>query len=149
MHAGNNFLASVTALFKVYTSNVSDIKIPVMHLAAKEDHIAPPDSVFYGCSFFGGPTEYVMSGSGHIAGVVNPPAAGKYQYWTGERSEQDFETWKENATETAGSWWPYWHKWIENNNDKKVDARKPGDQKLTTIEAAPGSYVSATIPVKT
>lgn len=131
------------------TINVSDIKIPVMHLAAKEDHIAPPDSVFYGCSFFGGPTEYVMSGSGHIAGVVNPPAAGKYQYWTGERGDQDFETWKENATETAGSWWPYWHKWIENNNDKKVDARKPGDQKLTTIEAAPGSYVSATIPVKT
>lgn len=127
------------------TINVEDIKIPVMHLAAKEDHIAPPDSVYIGCAYFGGPTEYVMSGSGHIAGVVNPPAANKYQYWVGERGDQSFDEWKETATETAGSWWPYWHKWIENADNKMVAARKPGGTKLKPLENAPGSYVSATI----
>lgn len=125
--------------------NVSDIEIPVMHIAAKEDHIAPPESVYLGCSFFSGPTEYVMSGSGHIAGIVNPPAAGKYQYWTGDRGKQNFEQWKATATETPGSWWPHWHEWVSNSDKDDVKARKPGGTKLKPIENAPGSYVSATI----
>ena len=86
-----------------------------------------------------------MSGSGHIAGIVNPPAAGKYQYWTGDRGKQNFEQWKATATETPGSWWPHWHEWVSNGDKDDVKARKPGGTKLKPIENAPGSYVSATI----
>lgn len=125
--------------------NVGDITIPVMHIAAKEDHIAPPESVYYGCTFFGGPTEYVMAGSGHIAGIVNPPAQNKYQYWSGNRGDQSFETWKQTANETPGSWWPHWQAWIENMDNSTVPARKPGGKKLNPIEDAPGSYVRETI----
>ena len=86
-----------------------------------------------------------MSGSGHIAGIVNPPAAGKYQYWTGDRGKQTFEQWKQTADETQGSWWPHWHNWIAQQDEGAVKARKPGGTKLKAIENAPGSYVSSTI----
>ncbi|RFC65621.1 MULTISPECIES: PHA/PHB synthase family protein [Mesorhizobium] len=119
---------------------LSDIKIPVYNLATKEDHIAPARSVFLGCRYFGGDVDYVMSGSGHIAGVVNPPSLKKYQYWTDGKPEGTFESWVANATETPGSWWPHWHKWIESKDSQLVPARRTAS-KLKSLAEAPGTYV--------
>ncbi|MGF6171731.1 poly(3-hydroxyalkanoate) polymerase subunit PhaC [Ensifer sp. 4252] len=122
--------------------SLGDVKIPIYNLATKEDHIAPPRSVFLGSSSFGGKVTYVLSGSGHIAGVVNPPDKGKYQFWTGGPPKGDFDDWVKTAAETPGSWWPHWHQWIEKLDKKRVPARKPGGT-LNTLEEAPGSYVRA------
>ena len=125
--------------------SLGDVSIPVYNLAAKEDHIAPARSVFLGCQYFGGDVQYVMSGSGHIAGVVNPPAAGKYQHWTGAKPEGDFEAWIASATEHPGSWWNNWQSWIEGHDNRRVAARKPGGKKLKPLGDAPGNYVSVRI----
>ncbi|MEO3387550.1 class I poly(R)-hydroxyalkanoic acid synthase [Mesorhizobium sp. CAU 1741] len=123
------------------TVSLSDVTIPVYNLAAREDHIAPARSVFHGCRFFGGEVEYVMAGSGHIAGVVNPPAAGKYQHWTGGKPEGDFEEWISAAKENPGSWWPHWQAWTEKQDDRRVEPRKPGGKSLKPLAEAPGEYV--------
>jgi polyhydroxyalkanoate synthase len=120
--------------------SLADVKIPIYNLASREDHIAPSRSVFLGSRFFGGQVEYVMAGSGHIAGVVNPPAAMKYQFWTGGNPAGDFEAWIAGATEHAGSWWPHWQKWIADKDNRRVAARKPG-KKTRALGEAPGEYV--------
>jgi len=120
---------------------LSDIKIPVFDLATKEDHIAPAQSVFIGAQLFGGPVELVVAGSGHIAGVVNPPAKVKYQYWTASKAAaESLPDWMAMARETPGSWWPYWIEWLTKQSGKDVAPREPG-QVLGAIEDAPGSYV--------
>jgi polyhydroxyalkanoate synthase subunit PhaC len=122
--------------------DLSKVKVPVYNLATKEDHIAPADSVLYGSQFFGGPVKYVLSGSGHIAGVVNPPAGGKYQYWTNDRiKDVTLADWLKNATEHKGSWWPDWRQWLESLDDERVPARAVGSEELPPLEDAPGSYV--------
>lgn len=123
------------------TISLKDVTIPVYNLATREDHIAPARSVFTGCGCFGGDVTYVMSGSGHIAGVVNPPDAKKYQYWTDGEPTGPFEDWVAGAKEHKGSWWPHWHRWIRKQDDETVAARVPGGGKLNAIEDAPGSYV--------
>lgn len=120
--------------------SLKDVKIPIYNLATKEDHIAPAKSVFVGSRFFGGKVTYVMTGSGHIAGVVNPPDKNKYQYWTGGQVKGEFEDWVETAKETPGSWWPHWHDWIKAEDARTVPARKTGGT-MNSIEEAPGSYV--------
>ena len=125
--------------------DLGKVKIPIYNLATREDHIAPPQSVFLGSGCFGGPVEYVLSGSGHIAGVVNPPARNKYQYWTGGKAKGDLETWLKNATETPGSWWPHWDAWIREQDGTEVKARKPGAYRMKVLEDAPGSYVMAKV----
>lgn len=118
------------------------VTVPVYNLATREDHIAPAKSVLTGSQFFGGPVKYVLAGSGHIAGVINPPDKPKYQYWTGDKpSGSSVETWLKNATEHAGSWWPDWVGWLRAQGAEKVPARKIGAGKLKAIEDAPGSYV--------
>lgn len=117
------------------------VKIPIYNLATREDHIAPAKSVFVGSQFFGGKVDFVLAGSGHIAGVVNPPDKKKYQYWSGGAVKGDYEAWLGAAEETAGSWWPHWQTWIEAKDAKRVPARKPGGAALNAIEEAPGSYV--------
>ncbi len=118
------------------------VKLPVYNLATREDHIAPAKSVLAGSKFFGGPVKFVLAGSGHIAGVVNPPGKAKYQYWIGASPDgSDLESWKTKAKEHAGSWWPDWLTWLKGHNDKTVPARAVGGGKLKPIEAAPGSYV--------
>ncbi|HUZ31087.1 MAG TPA: class I poly(R)-hydroxyalkanoic acid synthase [Xanthobacteraceae bacterium] len=118
------------------------IKIPVYNLATREDHIAPARSVLLGSTFFGGPVKYVMAGSGHIAGVINPPDKHKYQFWTGPKpTDADLEAWLSKATEHKGSWWPDWLAWLKDQDSIEVPARVPGDGKLKAIEDAPGSYV--------
>ncbi|MBT1512524.1 class I poly(R)-hydroxyalkanoic acid synthase [Bradyrhizobium sp. SRL28] len=122
--------------------DLSKVKVPVYNLATKEDHIAPADSVLYGSQFFGGPVKYVLSGSGHIAGVVNPPAGGKYQYWTNDNiKDVTLADWLKNATEHKGSWWPDWRQWLESLDAEQVPARAVGCEEMPPIEDAPGSYV--------
>ncbi|SEG72427.1 class I poly(R)-hydroxyalkanoic acid synthase [Bosea lathyri] len=123
------------------TLDLKAVTIPVFNLATREDHIAPAQSVFIGSQCFGGPVDYVVAGSGHIAGVVNPPSKVKYQYWTGGAPEGNYGDWIARASEHAGSWWPHWFKWVEEQAPKRVAAREPGAGKLPALEDAPGTYV--------
>ena len=122
--------------------DLSKVKVPVYNLATREDHIAPADSVLYGSQFFGGPVKYVLSGSGHIAGVVNPPSANKYQFWTNDRIKDiSLADWIRGAEEHKGSWWPHWREWLAGIDAEEVPARAVGTEALPPIEEAPGSYV--------
>ena len=122
--------------------DLSKVKVPVYNLATKEDHIAPAESVLYGSKFFGGPVKYVLSGSGHIAGVVNPPALKKYQYWTNDNLDaENLADWMKGAEEHKGSWWPDWREWLGGLDPEEVPARQVEAGPLPPIENAPGSYV--------
>ena len=121
------------------------VETPSYVQAGREDHIAPPESVFRITDHFGGPLRFVLAGSGHIAGVVNPPEAGKYQYWTNEGDYASLEEFIEGASETPGSWWPDWIAWIDGISSRRVRAggnRKPGAKGNRPIEDAPGRYVA-------
>jgi polyhydroxyalkanoate synthase len=124
--------------------DVSKVTVPVYELAAREDHIAPAESVLKGAKLFSGPVEYVLAGSGHIAGVINPPSADrvKYQHWTNPNGlkADSIDTWLKTATETPGSWWGHWINWLSGHSGDKVPAREPG-KVSGVIEDAPGSYV--------
>jgi polyhydroxyalkanoate synthase subunit PhaC len=118
------------------------VTIPIYNLATREDHIAPAKSVMVGSKLFGGDVRFVVSGSGHIAGVINPPAKRKYQYWTGPKPRNaDINGWLDKAKEHPGSWWPDWLLWITRQSPTEVPARTPGSSALKPIEDAPGSYV--------
>ncbi len=121
--------------------DLGKIKIPTCIISTREDHIAPWKSTYAATQLFGGPVRFILAASGHIAGVVNPPAGGKYAYWTNSKNPKDPETWLKGAEEHPGSWWPEWAKWLTQKGRQKVDARTPGDGKLKVIEDAPGSYV--------
>jgi len=121
--------------------NLGDIDVPTYFLATKEDHIAPWPGVYQGMKRFGGQSKFVLAASGHIAGVINPPTAEKYSYWTNEQKLDEQEDWLESSVEKPGSWWNDWQSWILSNTGQKVPARIPGKGKLSSIEAAPGSYV--------
>lgn len=123
------------------TLALADITIPVYSLATRDDHIAPARSVFKGSGLFGGTVEFVLAGSGHIAGVVNPPERQKYQYWSGAPLADRLEDWIEAAEQEDGSWWPHWQAWIASRDDRKVSAREPGGGKLAPLGDAPGTYV--------
>ncbi len=111
--------------------DLKKVTVPIYNLATREDHIAPAKSVLHGSQFFGGPVKYVLAGSGHIAGVVNPPSKPKYQYWTGNApSGSDVDAWMKTATEHPGSWWPDWLEWIKSHGDETVPARAIGGGKL-------------------
>jgi poly[(R)-3-hydroxyalkanoate] polymerase subunit PhaC len=137
----DNRLSTGTMVLENTLLDLSKVKVPVYNLATREDHIAPAESVLYGSQFFGGPVKYVLSGSGHIAGVVNPPASGKYQYWTNDNIKDiKLADWIKGAQEHKGSWWPDWRGWLETIDPEKVHPRAVGDV-LPPIEDAPGSYV--------
>jgi polyhydroxyalkanoate synthase len=136
-----NRLTRGTMVLDGQALDLGQVEIPVYNLATREDHIAPARSVFTGSRFFGGPVTYVVAGSGHIAGVVNPPSANKYQYWTGGAPVGEFDDWMKKAKENPGSWWPHWHAWILGHSDKTVPARPIGSKTNRPLEDAPGSYV--------
>ena len=121
--------------------NIGDIRIPIYNLATREDHIAPARSVYTGAKLFGGEMRYVLSGSGHIAGVVNPADKPKYQYWLGEPPSGTFDDWLAKAVEHPGSWWNDWIAWIRAQAPETTAARAPGDGGLTPLCDAPGDYV--------
>ena len=121
--------------------DLKKVKVPIYTVCAKEDHIAPAQSVFVGSRLFGGPVTFVMSGSGHIAGIINPPGEKmKYQYWVGDPKARSLDDWIETAEEHRGSWWPNFAEWLAEYSGDKVDPRTPG-ARLGSIEDAPGSYV--------
>jgi polyhydroxyalkanoate synthase len=116
------------------------IKIPVYWVSTREDHIAPWTSTYAATQIYQGSKRFVLAGSGHIAGVVNPPAANKYGFWTNDELPPTPEAFLEGATQHPGSWWPDWSAWNASHSGPKVAARKPGKGKLPVLEAAPGSY---------
>jgi polyhydroxyalkanoate synthase len=120
------------------------IKIPSYFISTREDHITPWKSTYEGARLMSGPTRFVLGGSGHIAGIINPPVKNKYNYWVNDEINADPDHWLDNAKSNPGSWWPDWQKWIKTKAGKKVDARKPGS-KLKILEDAPGSYVKERI----
>ncbi|HKX92021.1 MAG TPA: class I poly(R)-hydroxyalkanoic acid synthase [Sphingomicrobium sp.] len=126
--------------------DIDTVETPTYVQAGREDHIAPPHSVWKIMDHFAGPKRFVLAGSGHIAGVVNPPAAEKYQFWVNDRPGRSLDAFIEGATEHKGSWWPDWLAWLKSlgaGTVKAAGARIPGKGKLKGIEDAPGSYVKA------
>lgn len=121
--------------------DLRDIKIPAYFLSTREDHIAPWKATYAGTQLLSGQVKFVLSASGHIAGVVNPPAANKYCHWTYNRNPADPDQWLEKATQHEGSWWTDWQNWISRRSGGEVDARKPGDGDRKVIGPAPGEYV--------
>jgi polyhydroxyalkanoate synthase len=124
--------------------DLTRIETPAYIQAGREDHIAPAASVWRLMHHLRGPRTFLLAGSGHIAGVVNPPAAGKYQYWTNAGPAESLEQFIAGATETPGSWWPHWLAWLTAQDGEKVPAeglRVPGSKGDRVIEDAPGRYV--------
>jgi polyhydroxyalkanoate synthase len=139
----DNKLAQGSLMLAGKTLDLKAIDLPMYSVATREDHIAPAASVFLGLQKFGNPGRFVLAGSGHIAGVINPPARGKYQYWTGGPAAGKLEDWIAAAQMHPGSWWPDWLAWIEAQDGTRVPAAKriPGEGPYKAIEDAPGSYV--------
>ena len=121
--------------------DLSKVLTPIYVQSSRDDHIAPAKSVYKGARLFGGEVHYTLAGSGHIAGVINPPAAHKYQHWTNDSLPPTLEEWKAGAVEHAGSWWPHWSDSLSKRSGKQVAARDPATGPLKALEDAPGSFV--------
>ncbi len=118
------------------------MKIPLYFQASREDHIAPMNSVYRSARLFGGSdVTFTLAGSGHIAGVINAPAARKYQHWTNPALPDTLAEWQAGAVEHPGSWWEHWAAWLGARSGKSIPARDPSKGPLKPIEPAPGSYV--------
>jgi polyhydroxyalkanoate synthase subunit PhaC len=120
--------------------DLSKVSVPTYFVSAIEDHIAPWKTTYAGTQIVGGKSRFVLSGSGHIAGMVNPPAANKYGFWTNEKLPPEPDDWFAGATQNEGSWWPNWRQWMQPFLGREVPPRIPGKGKLKVLEAAPGSY---------
>jgi polyhydroxyalkanoate synthase len=138
---GENALAKGELVLDGVTLDLGKVKTPIYVQSSKEDHIAPARSVYKGARLFGGPVTFTMAGSGHIAGVINAPAAGKYQHWTSDQLPASLEDWQASATEAPGSWWPHWADWLKARSGKLVAARDPAKGPLKPLGDAPGDYV--------
>jgi len=127
--------------------DLSKVKTPTFVLSTREDHIAPWKSTYAAVNTYGGPVKFCLAGSGHIAGVINPPnpEKPKYGYWLYSRKVKDPDAWFEKATQHEGSWWPEWKGWLEKTSGTMIDAREPGCGIVEPLEAAPGSYVKERI----
>jgi len=126
--------------------DIDQVKTPSYVQAGREDHIAPPQSVWKIMAHFAGPKRFVLAGSGHIAGVVNPPTAQKYQYWINDKPGDTLQAFVDGAREHKGSWWPDWLGWLKKQDSelvKATGARVPGKGKMKAVEDAPGSYVKS------
>jgi polyhydroxyalkanoate synthase len=122
--------------------DLRNIQVPLYFLSTREDHIAPWRTTYLGAQLPKGPVRFVLGASGHVAGVINPPSAEKYGYWTNDGLAPTAGAWLEAATFKKGSWWPDWARWVSSFGGKKIEARIPGEGGLQPIEDAPGSYVS-------
>ncbi len=125
--------------------DISSVDIPVCFVSAVEDHIAPWVSTYAGARLFSGDTRFILGGSGHIAGIVNPPEAKKYGYRVTDSLPDDPQAWADTAEVHEGSWWPNWNSWVRLLNNETVEARIEGKGGLKAIEDAPGTYVKCKI----
>jgi len=121
--------------------DLGKVAIPTCLISTREDHIAPWEATYAATQLFSGDVKFILAASGHIAGVVNPPASNKYGYWTNDKDGATPAAWLSGAEAHDGSWWPEWAGWVKKRSGAKVAARVPGDGKLKVLEAAPGSYV--------
>ncbi|NBB51633.1 class I poly(R)-hydroxyalkanoic acid synthase [Rhizobium sp. CRIBSB] len=121
--------------------DLSKVRTPLYFQASREDHIAPMNSVYRSARLFGGPVTFTLAGSGHIAGVVNPPSAKKYQHWINDALPETLTDWQAGAVEHPGSWWDHWAGWLHDRSGDWIPARDPGKGPLKPLEPAPGSYV--------
>ena len=122
--------------------DLTRVDVPTYMISTREDHIAPWKATYAGTQIYKGPVRFVLSASGHIAGVINPPAANKYCYWTNVQTPADPDAWFDKAKQHEGSWWLDWDAWVKKQSGKKtVPARVPGDGKLPALDDAPGTYV--------
>ncbi|MBB4659255.1 PHA/PHB synthase family protein [Parvularcula dongshanensis] len=142
----DNALAAGTLEVEGVRIDLSKVTIPTLFQAGEADHIAPARSVFRSAKMFGGAPRFLLAGSGHIAGVVNPPAKKKYHYAAsdtspGAKGAETLDEWAAQASRCEHSWWPYWDRWLTKNSPGKVAARQPGGGRLTPLEDAPGSFV--------
>ena len=128
--------------------DLTKVKVPLYFASTIEDHIAPWKSTYAGAQLFSSKVRFVLGGSGHIAGIVNPPAANKYGYWTNEKLVATPQAWLDAAKQHGGSWWTDWAQWAEGHAGEKVPARVPGKGKLKALEDAPGSYVKLRLEPK-
>ena len=139
---GANALAKGVFEIGGLTADLSKVSIPLYFQASREDHIAPMNSVYRSARLFGGPdVTFTLAGSGHIAGVINAPAARKYQHWTNPALPETLAEWQAGATEHPGSWWEHWSAWLGERSGAQIPARDPANGPLKPIEPAPGSYV--------
>ena len=122
--------------------DLTRIKTPTFVMASREDHIAPWKSTYVATQTYKGPIEFVLAASGHIAGVVNAPAANKYCHWTNPATPKSADAWLAGAVQHGGSWWPHWDNWVKAHSGGEAPARRPGEGKLKAIENAPGAYVA-------
>ena len=145
MYIGNKLIEPGAVSLNGTAIDLSKVKTPAYFISTVEDHIAPWATTYTGARVLGGPNKFVLGGSGHIAGIVNPPAANKYGYWTNAKLVPQADAWLAGATRHEGSWWTDWDKWIKGyNKEKQVPQRIPGDAlrggKLKVLEDAPGSF---------
>jgi polyhydroxyalkanoate synthase len=138
---GKNVLARGELTLGGERLNLGDVKTPIFVQASKDDHISPFRSVYNSAKLFGGPVTFMLAGSGHIAGVINPPSANKYQHWTNAELPGDPTEWFKDAIEHPGSWWPLWASWLKPQSGGMVPARDPEKGPLKPLEDAPGSFV--------
>jgi polyhydroxyalkanoate synthase len=117
------------------------IATPAMVISLKDDHVSAWQATYDGAKLLGGETRFLLGGSGHNAGVINPPAANKHGYWTNAGMPATAEQWFESANRHEGSWWPEWQSWLVRDGIEQVKARQPGEGMLKALEPAPGSYV--------
>lgn len=145
LYRDNKLIAPGTLAIGGTPIDLTRVTTPSYIQAGREDHIAPANSVWKITHHFRGPLKFVLAGSGHIAGVVNPPASGKYQYWTNPEKVETLAEFLAGATETKGSWWPDWAAWIDAIDAEQSiakAARIPGRGRLKALADAPGSYVN-------
>jgi polyhydroxyalkanoate synthase subunit PhaC len=141
MYKANNLIKPNGLSLKGVSIDLRKITVPSFLLSTREDHIAPWKSTYAATQIYRGPVKFTLAASGHIAGIVNPPAANKYGYWTNDACPASPEDWFKSAEEHKGSWWPEWHKWLDMYAGDKVPARAVKDG----IEDAPGSYVKVRV----
>lgn len=136
-----NQLANGTLELGGLTLRLQRATSPAFFLSTREDHIAPWKATYQGTQLWGGPSTFVLTGSGHIAGVINPPTPGKYPHWVAPSLPPDPDAWLAQSTEHAGSWWPRWHAWLTSISSAQVEAAAPGGGKVPALADAPGSFV--------
>jgi polyhydroxyalkanoate synthase len=142
MYLGNQLAQPGAIVMNDTPIDLGKVQVPVYFISTIEDHIAPWKSTYAGARLFKAPVRFVLGGSGHIAGIINPPAANKYGYRTNDSLVAEPDAWLAAAEQHPGSWWSDWGRWIAKHAGEKVPARVPGKGKLKALEDAPGSYVA-------